>query len=98
MCEAASGFYATAAEAPRVSPTRRQALARLGFSSDGSHGNFQHFFRIRSAAEYAGIADMLLTALYEGYDVRIRDAIDVEAPFALLRRGTPWRDRCTPVS
>ena len=97
MCEAASGFYAAPGDAPVFSPAQRQALARLGFSADGSHGNFQHYFRLRDTDPFLQVADMLLNALYDGYGVRMDEAIEVVAPFA-LNHGVLSRDRCAPVS
>jgi hypothetical protein len=97
MCEAASGFYDKRGRRAHFSQARRQALARLGFSTDGSHGNFQRLFNIRNTDMHREVADLLLGALFDGYGVRMNETIEVVAPFA-LKHGMLSRDRCVPVS
>lgn len=97
LCEAASGFYAARGEAPHLEPGARQVLARLGFSTDGSHGNFQQQLHFQSGADPDAIARLMLTALYGGYGARKGDAIEVVAPY-VTRHGVLPKNNCVPVS
>jgi hypothetical protein len=97
LCEAASGFYASRGDEPRLWPSERKALADLGFSKDGSHGNFQRYFTIRSTSQFDTIADVMLRALYEGYGARKDEIIEVHSPYAMPHGLLP-RQHCVPVS
>jgi hypothetical protein len=82
-CEAASGFYEHAPGERRdafVSSPAREALGRLGFSTDDSKGNFGVEIDIAGAASYGAIADLALEALYLGYEARAHSIIEVHSP------------------
>lgn len=98
LCEASSGWWNNAPEKPHFSSIQLEALTRLGFSTDGSHGNFQKPLKFPPGAfEPYALADLMLRALYEGYGARKEMAIEVEAPFA-LRHGFLPQQRCVPIS
>jgi hypothetical protein len=82
LCEAASGFYAVPGKGPKFTPAQKQALAQLGFSADGSRGNFQRFIEFRSEPDYDSIADLLLKGLYLGYGMQPDTLIWFTAPYA----------------
>lgn len=95
-CEASSGFYYDKENAPRIfrQPQRTiDALARLGFNTDDSEGNFQIDFAIGSAPDFNAIADFLLRALHDGYGARGQMNLKFSAPFAPRVMST-----CVPVS
>jgi hypothetical protein len=98
LCEVSSGWWNNPWERPHFSPAQLAALAHLGFSTDGSHGNFKQpmHFPADGPEPYA-LATLLLSALYEGYGARKEMQIQVEAPFA-LRHGYLPRQRCVPIS
>jgi hypothetical protein len=82
-CEAASGFFEHAPGEPRdafVSSPTREALGRLGFSTDDSKGNFAVEIDIAGAASYGAVADLVLEALYLGYETRAHSIIEVHSP------------------
>jgi hypothetical protein len=72
-CEVASGFYLSKAEAPRryfLSPDRIDAIARLGFSTDGSAGNFQREIATPDARAHTNAGKLILTALHAAFSIR----------------------------
>jgi hypothetical protein len=96
LCEAASGFYDDVASKPRtrwLPADAVAALARLGFSTDDSSGNFQIWFDVPSPPDFSRIADLILKALHDGYGARATDDLEFEAPLAPHPRLT-----CVPVS
>jgi len=98
LCEAESGFYAQKAGEPRqfrVSPEGIAVLARLGFSTDDSEGNYQRLIPLDGGGDFSAIADVILTALYEAYGARIDSRLEWEAPLA---PGKGLLVRCAPVS
>jgi hypothetical protein len=97
LCEAASGFFAVPGTGPIFTPDERVALARLGFSTDGSRRNFQRFLHFPSGPDNDAIANLMLMALYEGFGARQSTVIEVTAPFA-TRHGILRKDRCVPIS
>jgi len=97
LCEAASGFFADPLTAPRITSTQKLALSKLGFSMDGSRGNFHQYLHIPSGPDNNAIANLLLTALYEGYGARRMTVIGVTGPFAMPHGNLP-KDRCVPIS
>jgi hypothetical protein len=98
LCEASSGFWNNPWEKPHFDSAQLAALARLGFSTDGSHANFrqQMHFPPGGPEPYA-LANLMLSALYEGYGARKEMPVDVVAPFA-LRHGFLRRQSCVPIS
>jgi hypothetical protein len=98
LCEAESGFYAQAVGQPRafrVTPEGIAALARLGFSTDDSEGNYQRLIPLNGADAFAEVADVVLTALFEAYGARLDSKLQWEAPLA---PGKGLFARCSPVS
>lgn len=98
LCEASSGWWNNSREKPHFDPAELAGLARLGFSTNGAHGNFrqQMHFPPDGPEPYA-LASLMLSALYEGYGARKDMPIEVVAPFA-LRHGYLPRERCVPIS
>ena len=98
LCEASSGWWNNAWEKPHFTPAQLSALAQLGFSTKVSRGNFpqQMHFPADGPDPYA-LANLMLSALYEGYGARKEMPIEVVAPFA-LRHGFLPRQRCIPIS
>ena len=98
LCEASSGWWNNSWEKPHFAPAQLSALAQLGFSTNGSHGNFQRQmnFPTDGPDPYA-LANLMLSALYEGYGARKEMRIEVVAPFA-LRHGFLPQQRCVPIS
>ena len=98
LCEAESGFYEPKAGEPRrfrVRPEGVAALARLGFSTDDSKGNYQRLIPLDGSDDFAGVADVILTALYEAYGARMDSELEWQAPLA---PGKGLFARCAPVS
>jgi hypothetical protein len=101
MCEAASGYYLAPEGAPRrfhLPADSVAALARLGFSTDDSHGNFQRQMETPDPSDFASVAELLLSALYETYGARLDSRIEVNS--ALVRDlGAVLRvSDCPPIS
>ena len=95
MCEAASGFYLTKPGQPRtvhLAADAIAALARLGFSTDDSQGNF----RIDLDADppdFRAIGELILRALHDAYGARAESKLLLIAPYA--PKVTP---KCVPIS
>lgn len=66
-CEAQSGTL-DPEPGRRPSPAGLALLARLGFDMDASKGNFQRRSAINGPGDLDAIADLMLTALYGGYE------------------------------
>ena len=95
-CEAASGFYYTKQGAARTfhqPPQTIAALARLGFSTDNSVGNFKVDFDVADPPDFNAMADFILQALHDGYGARGQMNLRFNAPFAPRAPST-----CVPVS
>jgi hypothetical protein len=85
QCEASSGFYETKPGALRtayLAADKIAALGRLGFSTDDSQGNFSLDVAVPKEPDFGAIADLILKALYDGYDARADKALLFTAPFA----------------
>jgi hypothetical protein len=96
MCEAASGFYLNAPEEPRtmyLPPSAIAALARLGFSTDDSQGNFRIDLDLANPPDFNAIATLILRALHDAYGARAQTKLDFHAPYA-EQAGS----KCIPVS
>lgn len=94
-CEASSGYYRTKAGAPRLFWLPRAsiaALARIGFSTDDSAGNFVREFSIGARPDLNALADFMLEALHDAYGARAESGLKFSAPFA--QRPTT---ACVPV-
>lgn len=59
-------------------------------------GNFQVFVSTATTADFAAVADLMLTALYRGYEKRQPPRLEIEAP--LGPGGRAIRERCAPIS
>jgi hypothetical protein len=96
LCEASSGYYYNRPSGPRTLYLPRDAIAalgRLGFSTDDSAGNFRYLAQIGRPPDLNAIADLILTALHDGYGARAQSRLTYNAPFA--PRPT---SKCVPVS
>jgi hypothetical protein len=98
FCEAASGFYLQKEDQPRrfrMTPQALAALARLGFSTDASKGNYRRMIDLTGSSDFTAIADLLLSALYQGYGAGLDSRLIWEAPLA---PGKGTFARCAPLS
>ena len=96
LCEASSGYYYNKADAPRtfyLPPGAIAALKRVGFSTDDSQGNFRYDADLGQSPDLNALADLILTALHDGYGARAQSRLTFSAPFA--PRAT---SKCSPVS
>ncbi|RDJ23060.1 hypothetical protein DWF00_06805 [Bosea caraganae] len=99
LCEAASGFYGTKPGERRAQIVTKDGLAalqRLGFSTDGTEGNFQISVKATTQADFSAAAELMLTALYEGYSPRPGKRLKIDAPYG--PGGRAMRAQCAPVS
>jgi hypothetical protein len=98
LCEASSGWWNKHGPQPQFTSIQLDALPKLGFSTDGSHGNFQDHLHFSSdGPEPDEVARLMLKAVYQGYGARNGMPIEVTAPFA-LRHGFLPRQRCMAIS
>jgi hypothetical protein len=96
LCEASSGFYFSKRTEPRtfrLPPSSIDALARLGFSTDDSAGNFQRMIDVGSRPNFNAMADLILKALHDAYGARAVSRLEINAPFAPRPSST-----CIPLS
>jgi len=93
LCEASSGFFYTEPRSYWLPPQAVAALARLGFSTDDSAGNFRIWFDVADPPDFNAIADFMLKALHDGYGARADMALRFSAPFAPHATST-----CIPLS
>ena len=92
FCEAASGFYDSVASEARtrhLPASAIAALARLGFSTDVSEGNFRE---VKEPPDFNAVADLILQALHDAFDARAGATLLLEAPLAPRPTG-----KCVPV-
>ena len=83
LCEASSGFYFTKPDEPRrlrFKPDKEKILEKLGFSTDGSEGNYQRMMELGNPPNLLKVADLMLTALFEVYGAREGIALEMTAP------------------
>jgi hypothetical protein len=95
FCEAASGFYDNVASEPRtrhLPASAIAALARLGFSTDDSEGNFRIGFEVKEPPDFNAVADLILQALHDAFEARAGATLLIEAPLAPRPTG-----KCVPV-
>ena len=84
-CEASSGFWLAKKGQPRTFYLPRRAvaaLAKLGFDTDDSAGNFRIDRAIDKPANFGALADLMLRALHDGYGARSNMKVQFNAPFA----------------
>lgn len=93
-CEAQSGTL-DPEPGRRPSPAGLAALARLGFDMDASKGNFQQRIAIRTPGDVDAVAELLLTALYAGYEGVVDRPIQWVSPHASEEAAGR---RCAPTS
>lgn len=101
LCEAASGYYNAPKGAPRTAylPVDSiAALAKLGFSTDDSHGNFQREMEIRGRSDFNSVAELLLTALYESDGARLKSKIEVHSALVGDLGAVLKASDCPPIS
>ncbi|EJN01410.1 hypothetical protein [Phyllobacterium sp. YR531] len=78
LCEASSGFFGPKegeAGHYRMRSEGIEALARLGFSTDGSQGNYQTIVDGLQPSTYAKVAELLLSALFDGHGLSAESQI-----------------------
>ncbi len=75
-CEAASGYYF---KSLKISASGLSTIARHGFSTDASKGNFNFDVPITGSLTFDDIADRMLQTLYRAYNAHT-DHIDIKAP------------------
>jgi hypothetical protein len=95
-CEAASGWWYDKEGAPRTfrqPPETIAALARMGFDTDDSKGNFNIDLTVADPPDFNAAADFILRALHDGYGARGEMNLRFNAPFAPKAPST-----CVPVS
>jgi hypothetical protein len=101
LCEAWSGWWEQKNSGPKfrspLAPEQLAALSRLGFSMDVSHGNFQRRFRFGDEPNYGVVADLMLRALYSGYDTTLATGVSGEGPYA-MRKTLLSKNTCIPIS
>lgn len=96
LCEASSGYHYSKQGAPRtffLPADAVAALGKLGFSTDDTRGNFRYEAVIDTPPDLNALADLMLTALHDGYGARAGDTLRFNAPFA--RADT---SKCVPIS
>ncbi|HLH12997.1 MAG TPA: hypothetical protein VKV77_14125 [Methylovirgula sp.] len=101
MCEAASGYYYAPKGAPRtvyLPADSVAALAKLGFSTDDSHGNFQRVMTTPSPSDFSTVADLLLSALYQSYGARLKSKIEVHSALVGDLGAVLKVTDCPPIS
>ena len=84
-CEASSGYYFNKPGEPRTFRLDRDRiadLARLGFATDDSNGNFYVDLDVGTPPNFHAIADFILTALHDGYGAKANSNLQFNAPLA----------------
>jgi hypothetical protein len=97
-CEAASGFFLYADKIGNfATPQRLAALERLGFSTDGSKGNFSQERDFHNADE---LAILMIETLARVFEFDTRDVLEFNAPFLSKRRSNHVKvgTACAPIS
>ena len=91
FCEAASGFYRYADRIGSFATAQRlDALAGLGFSTDGSRGNFSQDRDFRGAEE---AAPLMIETLARVFELDIGDVLEFSAPLVTKRKAKPRQIR-----
>jgi hypothetical protein len=93
-CEAQSGTL-DPEPGRRPSPEGLAALARLGFDMDASKGNFRRYIPIQAPGDFDAVAELMLAALYGGYQGVVDRAVEWHSPNA--SEAVAAR-RCAPTS
>jgi hypothetical protein len=98
FCEGDSGFYDHLPGTPQefhLGAEGVRALAKLGFSTDASKGNYQRMIDVAGPQDYSRVGEIVLDVLFAAYGARLDSRLAWHAPPV---RGTgPLRD-CAPVS
>ena len=76
-----------------MSPEGLAALARLGFSTDDSQGNFQRMIDIKNSADVSVVADLILSTFFEVY-ARVGSQMKWVSPLADI---DPLTSSCIPI-
>lgn len=101
LCEAWSGWWDQKNSGPNFRSALAQeklaALAKLGFSTDTSHGNFQRHLRFKYEPDYGEVADLMLHALYSAFDTTLTTGVRGEGPYAMRKSVLP-KNTCIPIS
>ena len=94
FCEAAAGSttMSPASHGPAICPRAPSPLARLGFSTDDSEGNFRIGFEVKEPPDFNAVADLILQALHDAFEARAGATLLIEAPLAPRPTG-----KCVPV-
>ena len=96
LCEASSDFYFDPPGLRRtfyLAEDAVAALGRLGFSTDGSQGNFRIDLDVAEKPDFNAISDFMLKALHDGYGARAQSKLKFNAPLAPLPNS-----KCVPAS
>ncbi len=99
LCEAASGAFATHLgenAALILPPAEALALQELGFVSSSQHRNLRRFVATGVPKDLIAVADLMLTALYKGYNLRPDSQLELDAPLAPFPLTA--KSRCSPLS
>lgn len=98
-CEAASHFY-NAAIAGRETPDRLAILAELGFSTDGSKGNFFFERAVKDQSTISDVAEVMVATLVRYFDYAPDEQLVFNAPLLGTVRDKPLipSPTCTNVS
>ncbi len=84
-CEAASGFYAYADRIGSfATPQRLEALASLGYSTDGSKGNFSQDRVFHGTSE---VAVLMIETVARVFQLSEHDILEFNAPYLSKRRA-----------
>jgi hypothetical protein len=95
-CEASSGYWTTKPGGERTvykTPRTIAALARLGFDTNDSSGNFRVDRAVGQPIDFTTLTDLMLRALHDGYGERNNSKLTFKAPFATKRPAA-----CVPIS
>ena len=98
-CEASSGFYSPPPGHPKhfkLTADGVAKLARHGFSTDATQGNYIRELAIRSPKDITAAADFLLTVFHEVYGARVDIPIKITAP--LVNSDDLAFSHCKPSS
>lgn len=98
-CEAASHFY-NPAIASRETPDRLAILAGLGFSTDGSKGNFFFERQMKDASTISDVAEVMIATLVRYFDYDSEEQLSFTAPLLGTKHDKPLTpsSTCTSIS
>jgi hypothetical protein len=99
LCEASSGFYAQRpgeSRRFRLAPEAVAALGGLGFSTDDAQGNYRRELELGKPPNLVAVADLILSALYDGHGARVDTRLKLTAP--MVPRVKRELSRCALMS